>query len=262
MARRPLHALADWPVTGPGGAQLTVGALLEAFASAGHRAYVCGGAVRDAIAGDEIHDVDIAVDAALPCIRGIAEGVLGAGSTRDYLPRFGVLKIGHDGNGLDIAMLRTPDDASGARALSDVTYSRIGTLAQDARNRDLTINSGFWSPRHGFIDPLGCTARHIRAREFGISADPRKAAIDPRLSFRCLLFQARGYRMRPDARRHVGARLGADMRSFADGLRDYLHDLVRGSADTARALCQMAADLVGPEEAAAFGEACAHVGRK
>ncbi|WP_460759321.1 nucleotidyltransferase family protein [Lysobacter fragariae] len=236
--------------------------MLDAFASAGHEAYVCGGAVRDALAGDDINDVDIAVGAALPRIREVTAQLLGEDSTSAYLPRFGVLKVGPDGHGIDIAMLRTPDDVSDARTLSEVVYSRIGTLEQDARNRDLTINCGFWSHRHGFIDPLGCTERHILEREFEISADTRKVAIDPRLSFRCLLFQARGYRMRPDARRHITARLGPDMLSFADGLHDYLHTLVRGSTDTAAAICRAADGLVEPEVAAQLAEACAHVGRK
>lgn len=146
--------------------------------------------------------------------------------------------------------------------IGQVVYSRIGTLEQDARNRDLSINCGFWSQRFGLIDPLGCTERHIRRREFEVSADTRKSAIDPRLSFRCLLFQARGYRMRPDASRYVIERLGPDMRSFSDELQDYLHVLVRGSISLATAISNAAAELVAPELAAALEVACARVGRE
>lgn len=262
MPHRPLHALTDWPIAGSNGANVTVGALLDVFAAGGHDAYVCGGAVRDALAGDVINDVDIAVDSSLPRIREIAEGLLGEGSTSTYLPRFGVLKIGNEANGIDIAMLRTPDDIRDARTLADVSYARVGTLEQDARNRDLTINSGYWSQQHGFVDPLGCTAQDIRQRQFGISADARKVAIDPRLSFRCLLFQARGYRMHTDALRHVSQSLGRDMQRMGEGLREYLHTLVRGSPSLAAAVGQGAKGLVEPAVATALAEACAHVGRR
>ena len=262
MPQRSLHALADRAVTGLHGTSITVGTLLDAFAKAGHAAYVCGGAVRDALAGEVINDVDIAVDATLPRIRDISARVLGDDSITAYLPRFGVLKTGHGDSAIDIAMLRTTDDVQDAPTLADVTYARIGTLEQDARNRDLTINGGFWSPRRGLVDPLGCVARDIDAREFGISADARKAAIDPRLSFRCLLFQARGYRMRADAQAHVRQRLGVDLRAFGDGIDDYLHVLVRGSPDTASAVCDAAVDLVAPDVLATLTEACARVGRR
>lgn len=259
MERPSLHALADWPVASAT-APTTVGDLLDDFETAGCRAYVCGGAVRDAITGAAINDVDLAVAAPLPRIREIVTRRLGADRVSDYLPRFGVLKLGTDGDAIDIAMLRTPDDVGTAPSLADVTYARIGSLVEDARNRDITINTGYWSLRDGLQDPLGCALAHVRDREFAIAADARKAAIDPRVSLRCLLFQARGYRMRPDARHYVVERLAQDLHTFGTGLAAYVQTLARGHATTAAEIARLAAGLVDAATADRLQQACAGVG--
>lgn len=254
--------LGRWPVPVATGADWTVGRLLGAFEAAGFPAYVCGGAVRDLLAGAMPNDVDVAVAAPFDAMRRVLVQALGAEALSAELPAFGVVKIGRGGDAIDVAMLRTPDDIGPATTLQEVMYTRVGALADDARNRDLTVNCAYWHRSAGLVDPLGTALPDIARRAFDMAADPRKAAIDPRLSLRALLFEARGYAMGARAQAHVRARLAHDVAGYGAGLGAYVATLVRGCRPLADGVLAGARRWLGTGPALdALERACTNAGR-
>lgn len=228
LAHHVLH-----PAPGVG---LDVVAMLGVFQQNGHASHVCGGAVRDTLAGQPFNDVDFVVEADFATIREIVHAEFGVCCERSSNRNFGLLKIGRDaGSEIDITMLRSPDDVGDAQRLEDVVYAPRTSLRDDARNRDLTINCVYWNALEGFVDPLGRGIEDIASRRFEVAADPRKSRIDPRLSVRILLFAARGYAMGESATEYLLGNLDRDLLRY-EALDQYVALVVRGSRILAQEL--------------------------
>lgn len=203
--------------------------MLETLRKRGHPSYVCGGAVRDTLAGLPFNDVDFVVAADFATLREIVHAEFGAGCERSANADFGLLKIGCDaGTEIDITMLRNPDDVGEAQRLEDVVFKLGSSLVEDAKIRDFTINCVYWNVLDGFIDPLGRGIDDIAKRRLEVAADPRKSRIDPRLSVRILLFGARGYAMEESATQYLLANLDRDLLRY-EALDHYVAMVVRGS---------------------------------
>lgn len=257
-------ALARHRVVPAEGATCTVAGLLSGFAEHGLRAWVCGGAPRDAVQGHAFNDVDLVVQADLDAIRASLSNRFGERCIRATHERFGLLKIGcDDASGIDVTMLRSPDDIGDATALADVAYRPGHRLFDDARNRDLTVNCLYWSLQDGFVDPLGRALDDIRLRRIAIAADPRKCAIDPRLSFRIALFEARGYAQTSESWAYLQAKLALDIQRIAStppGLRAYVADLVRHDGHIAMRVLEIAEAVIEDAESlSALRMACRSV---
>lgn len=142
-----MPAPAESPPRGPTAAQL--GAVAELgrvfpvlddlgarMAAAGHRLYLVGGSVRDALLGRLGHDLDLTTDATPAQVRAVVDGW--AEAVYDLGVAYGTVGVGKGGLTLEITTYRTE------------TYDRadrhpqvqFGTsLAQDLVRRDFTINA-------------------------------------------------------------------------------------------------------------------------
>ncbi len=140
---------------------------------AGGRAWVVGGAVRDALLGIPISDADVEVHG-LPADR--LEALLAARFPLDAVGRaFGVLKL--RGLPIDVSLPRTESKAGlGHRGFQVHSDPHLG-LDQAARRRDFTINAMALDPLDGTLaDPLGgrddLAARRLRHCSDAFAEDP------------------------------------------------------------------------------------------
>lgn len=192
---RPLH----WPGL--------IDDLRPFAAAAGAPVYIVGGAVRDALAGRPVHDVDLAVaHGGIRLARRIANGLRGD---------FYVLDRERD-------VARTLLDGDGGRIRVDVARLRGPDLAGDLADRDFTINAmavELATNCEQIIDPLGGEA-DARAKVLR-QCSPASLHDDPLRALRALRLAAQfDLRIEPATRASIHAvqnRLGD---SSAERLRD------------------------------------------
>lgn len=126
-----------------------VRAVIEALARGGHEARVVGGAVRNALMGQPVKDVDIATTAEPPEVIRLAEA---AGLTA--VPTgvsHGTVTVVANHQPIEVTTLRRDIETFGRHAR--VTFTT--DWAEDARRRDFTINA-LYCDRGGTVhDPLG-----------------------------------------------------------------------------------------------------------
>ena len=134
---------------------------MERLESAGHTAYLVGGALRDALLGREAHDFDITTSARphetervfadLPVIK---TGL-----------KHGTLTVIIDGFPLEITTFRIDGDYHDARHPDGVTFT--DRVEGDLARRDFTVNAMAYRPAEGLVDLFGgredLTAGLIRA---------------------------------------------------------------------------------------------------
>lgn len=135
-------------------------ALCTALESAGHRALLVGGCVRNALLGEPVSDVDIATDATPETVSNIAE-------TAGFKPvptgiDHGTVTVVAEGKPHEVTTFRRDVETDGRRAV--VAFST--RIEEDAQRRDFTMNA-LYADRHGkVIDPLDgladLQARHVR----------------------------------------------------------------------------------------------------
>ncbi|WP_374349149.1 hypothetical protein [Chitinimonas sp.] len=231
---------------------ITVSELLADFKQAGIDAYVCGGAVRDLVQGRPFNDVDLTVRLPIAELDQHLQQRFGAEAICFRNHRFGLLKLGNDTEqALDVTMFRSASSILPGQALGEVCYALGDSLLDDARNRDLSINCLYWQPQAGCVDPLGHGVDDVRQRRLNVAADPRKFAVDARISFRLLLFVGRGYQLSEAAHGYLHDHLARDLAMYDEpGLHGYLPMLLRDSRAAGEALSQLAASYL-PQQAAA-----------
>lgn len=130
-------------------------------ALAPHPAYVVGGAVRNALLGEPVADVDIAT-AAPP--EEVTARVRAAGL--QAVPTgiaHGTVTVVSRGQGYEVTTFRRDVETFGRHAV--VAFS--DSLTEDAARRDFTLNALYATPAGEVIDPLGggiadCRARRVR----------------------------------------------------------------------------------------------------
>ena len=140
---------------------LSAPALRAVFAmleGAGHRAYVVGGAVRDAVMGRSVGDMDIATDAPPEAVTTLAEaaGLRAVPTGLDH----GTVTVVSDGVPFEITTFRRDVETDGRRARVAFTDD----LAEDARRRDFTMNALYLEGDGTVVDPVGGLA-DARARK-------------------------------------------------------------------------------------------------
>jgi len=119
----------------------------DVFKKNGHKLYVVGGAVRDALLGKTPKDYDLATDATPDKVELMMDKA-------DYrtLPTgkaFGVINVFTDDDEYEIATFRK--DLSGGRRPDAVEFT---TIDQDVKRRDLTINALFYDIDTGEVVDL------------------------------------------------------------------------------------------------------------
>jgi poly(A) polymerase len=100
--------------------------------SAGFKAYLVGGCVRDLVLGREPEDYDVATDAHPARVQELFPSSVDVGA------RFGVILVAEDGAQVEVATFRSDLGYSDGRHPDRVEYS--SSPEEDVRRRDFTIN--------------------------------------------------------------------------------------------------------------------------
>jgi poly(A) polymerase len=181
----PVAALPPPPILARGAAAAALAALPEARA--------VGGAVRDTLAGREIHDVDIAVplppDQVADRLRAAGLGVHATGLAH------GTLTATLHGNAVEVTSLRRDVVTDGRHAVVEWTTDWL----EDAARRDFTINAMSMTADGRLWDYFDGT-RDLAASRVRFVGDPRaRLAEDYLRALRFFRFQARYGGAVPDA---------------------------------------------------------------
>lgn len=119
----------------------------DVFVKNGHKLFVVGGAVRDALLGKTPKDYDLATDAVPDKVEDM---MADAGfKTLPTGKAFGVINVFTDSDEYEIATFR--EDLSGGRRPDAVRFTDIET---DVKRRDLTINALFYDIETGEVVDL------------------------------------------------------------------------------------------------------------
>jgi tRNA nucleotidyltransferase (CCA-adding enzyme) len=165
--------------------------VIAALAEAGGRAYVVGGAVRDALLGLPIIDFDLEVYGLAPAL--LDEALRGLGRVDAVGQAFTVLKLsglpGFDGV-IDVSIPRRDSKAGpGHRGIAVVGDPNL-SVEEASRRRDFTINAMLMDPRTGeVLDPHG-GRRDLEERVLR-AVDPRTFGDDPLRALRAVQLAAR-----------------------------------------------------------------------
>lgn len=119
------------------------------IAEGGHAAYLVGGAVRDAVLGRPVGDLDLATDATPQQVIALAKaaGVRCVPTGLDH----GTVTLVVDGKPHEITSFRRDVETDGRHARVAFTDD----MAEDARRRDFTMNALYAAADGTVIDPLG-----------------------------------------------------------------------------------------------------------
>lgn len=131
----------------------------------GHRALFVGGCVRDLLLGLPIKDIDIATDARPEEVVEVFP------DSRLVGAKFGVVLTMHRGHQFEIATFRADGRYIDHRHPLAVSY---GTIEDDARRRDFTINALYQEPDTGRIIDLAAGEQDLRARLIRCVGEPRE----------------------------------------------------------------------------------------
>ncbi|MDX2175481.1 MAG: CCA tRNA nucleotidyltransferase [Candidatus Sumerlaeia bacterium] len=219
------------------------------LAASGRMAYFVGGCVRDRLLGLPVKDLDIATDARPQEVAALFPGTQLVGAS------FGVCIAPVGPHRIEIATFRAEGDYQDHRHPGFVRY---GTLAEDVRRRDFTVNALYEDPATGAIVDLVDGRADLDARVLRCVGDPDTRFHEDALRLlRAVRFAARfGFRIE---RRTFDAlcQLGdLAMHLSAERIRDELTAMWTGP-DPAGALLLLSRtgllDIILPEVAAMRG---------
>lgn len=158
---------------------------LDALECRGFSAYIVGGAVRDALLGEDAWDIDITTSARPEEIARVFSDRVVAETGR----RFGTMTVMIDRLKLEITTFRTEAAYRDGRRPDEVRFS--DSLEEDLARRDFTINAMAWNPREGLIDRYG-GRRDLRARVLRAVGDADERIREDALrALRAVRFSAR-----------------------------------------------------------------------
>jgi len=159
--------------------------VVERLRAAGHQAWLVGGCVRDRLLSRPLKDADVATSAEPDEVERAFPRTIAVGKA------FGVIKVlpddGTRSNEVEVASLRADDRyVDGRRPVA----IRRGTLQEDAKRRDLTVNALYADPNGTITDPVGGLA-DVQGRLLRGIGDPAARLAEDRLRvLRVLRFAA------------------------------------------------------------------------
>lgn len=119
----------------------------ETLLDGGFQALFVGGGVRDMLLGKEPKDIDIATSAKPSDMKDLFPDL------DDKSAHLGSVRIKRDHHTFEVTTFRSDDEASDGRHPESVTF---GTLDDDAKRRDFTVNALYLDPvSRELIDPFG-----------------------------------------------------------------------------------------------------------
>ncbi len=148
------------------------------------RVWVVGGAVRNAVTGRAVTDIDLATDA-LPgevMARAAAAGLRAVPTGIDH----GTVTVIADGLPHEVTTLRRDVATDGRRA----TVAFTDDLVQDAARRDFTMNAMYARPDGTVEDPMGGLPDALAGRVRFVGDPARRIAEDALRSLRFFRFHA------------------------------------------------------------------------
>jgi Poly A polymerase head domain len=223
------------------GRTISAAEFVDRLEAAGVSVFLSGGTVRDLLLGRRPSDVDLIGTAPIATMAAIVEREFGADWIDILNEPLGLLRFGSEDDYIDLNMFRDIESARRAGSLAEVKWDYSGRPESDALTTDFTMNAMYWHPAHGLVDPLGGLDDCLNER-LVISADPHKAAIDPKLAFRLARFACLGFRPTEPSLAFFRSKINVDTPRYGPLLGPYLHELTRGSPEVKQALvafCEM-----------------------
>ncbi|MDO4807204.1 MAG: CCA tRNA nucleotidyltransferase [Coriobacteriales bacterium] len=125
--------------------------VIEALEQAGFEAWAVGGWVRDALRGQDGHDVDVTTSASWQdserVLRAAGIAVHQTGTAH------GTVTAVCDGDPVEVTTYRVEEGYTDHRHPDVVRF--VSSVQEDLARRDLTINAMAWHPSRGLLDPFG-----------------------------------------------------------------------------------------------------------
>ncbi|HLF22655.1 MAG TPA: CCA tRNA nucleotidyltransferase, partial [Burkholderiales bacterium] len=138
----------------------------------GHEAYLAGGSVRDMLLHKAPQDYDIATDARPDDVQRIFPDTIPVGA------QFGVILVMVEGEPFEVASFRYDGPYLDGRRPSEVRY---GSLQEDIRRRDFTINGMVYDPIDDRVIDLVEGRKDIERRTIRAIGEPRQRFQEDRL---------------------------------------------------------------------------------
>lgn len=202
--------------------------LARAFADAGEELFLVGGAIRDALLGEQDLDLDFATSARPRTTVEIAER-LGLGSPYRVGEKYGTIGVRIGDRVAEITTYRSKEMYEPGSRKPDVEFGT--TLLQDLSRRDFTINAMARNPRDGtLLDPLGGEA-DLSAGILRAVGDPfERFQEDPLRLLRGVRFAARlGFTIEAETWRAIAETAGALSSVSRERIRDEYTRMLEGS---------------------------------
>lgn len=192
----------------------------QVLTGAGFKAWLAGGAVRDALLGKTPHDFDVVTEASIEQVKSLFPKTVLVGE------QFGVLRVLEGGEEFEIAQFRRESDYRDGRRPSLV---EPGTPEEDALRRDLTVNALFYDPGRKVVLDHVEGLRDLQARILRAVGDPRVRFGEDHLRIlRAVRFQAQlEFRLDPDLETAVRSQAGLLKSVSRERIRDELLKLTR-----------------------------------
>lgn len=140
-------------------------AIVERLRKAGFVAYFVGGCVRDRLLGHSLKDIDIATDAKPEDVGRLFE------SSRFVGAKFGVALVRRQGLDFEVATFRKDGLYLNHRHPETVSY---GTMEEDARRRDFTVNALYQDPVTEEVVDLAGGLEDLENRLLRCVGEPRQ----------------------------------------------------------------------------------------
>lgn len=144
--------------------------ILQALTKAGYEAYLVGGGVRDLLLGQHPKDFDIATSATPEQVKQVLP------STRIIGRRFRLAHVHFGREYYEVATFRAPHDDSDKGQVGDhgrIIHDNVfGTVEEDARRRDFSINALFYDLESGDILDFVGAMDDLKKNQLRMIGDP------------------------------------------------------------------------------------------
>lgn len=121
--------------------------IIESLTAHGFEAFAVGGCVRDALLGREPDDWDITTSAQPQQIKAVFRRTVDTGIAH------GTVTVLHGGSGYEVTTYRIDGEYEDGRHPKEVSFT--GSLKEDLRRRDFTINAMAYNEETGLVDAFG-----------------------------------------------------------------------------------------------------------
>jgi poly(A) polymerase len=196
-------------------------AVVRRLRGAGHEAFWVGGCVRDLIRGVQPKDFDIVSSAPPEAVMALFSRTVPVGA------RFGVVVVLEGGIPYEVAAFRTESDYADGRRPSRVAF---GTVEEDVRRRDFTINGLLMDPETGRIIDHVEGRRDIERRLVRTIGDPElRFGEDHLRMLRAIRFAATlGFTIAAETFAAIRERAAAIGRVSAERIREEMTGVLTG----------------------------------